>query len=276
MEETLKVLLWSLVPQLPLCRGCVDVRDLLLAGPPRRGGVTLGGLVAPLAEVLREFLDLVAFGGAVAGPRVNRTRPEVGALLARALAARVQVPDRCRRSDRSPSLRHVYATVLLAFLLTVARSSDTGAPRLGRPSLGAECHARPSAALTYLSAKANKVVTVSTWCVASFSSIFSSRTPCRKAVIIDASEIHGMVPRTLVKREMKARRVSLHAMLLIHAGEVRRELRAELSPGLDGSWGEVHEPCPGWPGQGYMEVTCHNGIITPSRRDGGDVDLQEL
>jgi hypothetical protein len=30
--------------------------------------------------------------------------------------------------------------------------------------------------------------------------------------------------------------VGLHAMLLIHAGEVRRELHAELSPGLDGSW----------------------------------------
>jgi hypothetical protein len=40
-----------------------------------------------------------------------------------------------------------------------------------------ECHARPSAALAHLSAKANKVLTVSTWWVASFSSIFSSRTP---------------------------------------------------------------------------------------------------
>jgi hypothetical protein len=52
------------------------------------------------------------------------------------------------------------------------------------------------------------VVTASTWWVASFSSIFSSRTPCRKAVMIDALEIRGIVPRTLVKREMKARRVS--------------------------------------------------------------------
>jgi hypothetical protein len=59
-----------------------------------------------------------------------------------------------------------------------------------------------------LSAKANKVVMVSTWWVASFSSIFSSRTPYRKAVIMDASEIRGIIPRTLVKREMKAWRVS--------------------------------------------------------------------
>jgi hypothetical protein len=50
----------------------------------------------------------------------------------------------------------------------------------------------------------------------------------------------------------------------------------KLSPGLDGSWGEVHEPSPGWPGQGYMEVTCHNGIVAPSCRDGGDVYLQEF
>jgi hypothetical protein len=39
--------------------------------------------------------------------------------------------------------------------------------------------------------------------------------------------------------------VGLHAMLLICAGEVRCELRAELSTGLDGSRSEVHEPSPG-------------------------------
>jgi hypothetical protein len=36
--------------------------------------------------------------------------------------------------------------------------------------------------------------------------------------------------------------VSLHAMLLISAGEVRYEPRAELFPGVDRSRGEVHEP----------------------------------
>jgi hypothetical protein len=70
--------------------------------------------------------------------------------------------------------------------------------------------------------------------------------------------------------------VGLHAMPLIRAGEVRHVLRAELSLELNGSWGEVHEPCSGWPGQGYMEVTSHNGIVTPSRCDGGDVDLLEF
>jgi hypothetical protein len=35
--------------------------------------------------------------------------------------------------------------------------------------------------------------------------------------------------------------VSLHAMLLISAGEVCYEPRIELFPGVDRSWGEVHE-----------------------------------
>jgi hypothetical protein len=57
------------------------------------------------------------------------------------------------------------------------------------PVYGTECHARPSAALAHLSARAKSVVTVSTSCVANFSSIFSSCTPWRKAVMMKASEI---------------------------------------------------------------------------------------
>jgi hypothetical protein len=68
--------------------------------------------------------------------------------------------------------------------------------------------ARPSAALAHLSARAKSVGTVSTSCVANFSNIFSSRTPCRKAVMMEASEIRGIVPRTLVKWEINFRRVS--------------------------------------------------------------------
>jgi hypothetical protein len=70
--------------------------------------------------------------------------------------------------------------------------------------------------------------------------------------------------------------VSLHTMLLVRTGKICRELCAELIPGLDGSRSKVHEPSPGWPGQGYMKVTCHDGVVTSSRRDGGNVDLQEL
>jgi hypothetical protein len=78
---------------------------------------------------------------------------------------------------------------------------------------GTKCHARPSAALAHLSARAKSVGTVSTSCVANFSNIFSSRNPYRNAVMMEASEMRGIVPRTLVKREMNVRRVSLGSCL---------------------------------------------------------------
>jgi hypothetical protein len=65
-------------------------------------------------------------------------------------------------------------------------------------------------------------------------------------------------------------------MLLVRTGKIYRKLCAELTPGLDGSRSKVHEPGPGWLGQDYMKVTCHDSVVTSSRRDGGDVDLQEL
>jgi hypothetical protein len=65
-------------------------------------------------------------------------------------------------------------------------------------------------------------------------------------------------------------------MLLVSAGEVRCEPRAELFPGVDRSWGKVHEPSPGQPRQGNMEVCCHHGGVSTCCRDGGDVNLQEF
>jgi hypothetical protein len=70
--------------------------------------------------------------------------------------------------------------------------------------------------------------------------------------------------------------VSLHAMLLISTGEVRCETRTELFPGVDQSWGEVHEPGPGRPRQGYMEVCCHHSSVSTCCRNSGDVYLQEF
>jgi hypothetical protein len=70
--------------------------------------------------------------------------------------------------------------------------------------------------------------------------------------------------------------VSLHAMPLISAGEVRCEPRVELFPGVDRSWGEVHELSLGWPKQGYMEVCCHYDDVSTCYRNGGDVNLQEF
>src|SRR6185436_15457083 len=71
-------------------------------------------------------------------------------------------------------------------------------------------------------------------------------------------------------------KVCLHTMLLVCTGEVRCEPRTELFPGLDRPRCEVHEPGPGWPRQGYMKVACHDGAVTTSRCDGGNIHLQEL
>jgi hypothetical protein len=70
--------------------------------------------------------------------------------------------------------------------------------------------------------------------------------------------------------------VGLHAKLLVSAGEVRCEPRAELFLGVDRSWGKVHEPSPSWPRQGNMEVCCHHGGVSTYCRDGSDVNLQEF
>jgi hypothetical protein len=70
--------------------------------------------------------------------------------------------------------------------------------------------------------------------------------------------------------------VSLHAMLLVCTGKVRCEPCTELFLGVDRPRGKVHEPGPGRPGQGYMEVACHYSSVSTSCRNGGDVDLQEF
>jgi hypothetical protein len=103
------------------------------------------------------------------------------------------------------------AAILL--LLFAVLGDGTRATCLGDPGLWCRVPQRPLVALAHLSARAKSVVTVSTSCVANFSSIFSSRTPWQKVVMMEASVIQGIVPRTLVKREMKARRVSLGSCL---------------------------------------------------------------
>jgi hypothetical protein len=70
--------------------------------------------------------------------------------------------------------------------------------------------------------------------------------------------------------------MSLHAMLLIGTGKVRCEPCTELFLGVYQPRGEIHEPGPGWPGQGYMKVACHHSSVSTSCRNGGDIDLQEF
>jgi hypothetical protein len=107
-----------------------------------------------------------------------------------------------RRPEQQTAASHGHGSSSSFLLLPWVTAPEP--PVWVTPVCGAECHTWPSAALAHLSARAKSVVTVSTSCVASFSNIFSSRTPCRKVVMIEALETRGMVPRTQVKRAMKA------------------------------------------------------------------------
>jgi hypothetical protein len=53
-------------------------------------------------------------------------------------------------------------------------------------------------------------------------------------------------------------------------------MHIELFLGVDRPRGKVHEPGPGRPGHGYMEVACHHNGVSTSCRNGGDVYLQEF
>jgi hypothetical protein len=45
---------------------------------------------------------------------------------------------------------------------------------------------------------------------------------------------------------------------------------------VEGPLGEIHEPGPDRPHQGYGELVGHDSLIPACREDGGGVDLQEL
>jgi hypothetical protein len=71
-EDFLENLLGGLIPEVPLSRGHVAFIDLLLARPATRRRAILGGLLAPLADALRELQDLPAFRDAMATVGVDR------------------------------------------------------------------------------------------------------------------------------------------------------------------------------------------------------------
>jgi hypothetical protein len=198
-----------------------------------------------------------------------------------ALVALNPAPSRSHY-DWSSSLRPLAVAVLI--LLLAVLGDGTGATRLGNPGLWCRV---PCTALAHSSTRVKSVVTVSTSCVANFSNIFSSRTPWRKAVMMEASRDMGYSPTYLGEAGDEGpesfpgllphcMEVGLHAMLLVSTGEVRCEPRTKLFPGVDRSWGKVHEPSLGRPRQGNMKVCCHHGGVSTCCRDGGDVYLQEF
>jgi hypothetical protein len=60
-EDVLENLLGILIPEVPFSCGYVTFVDLLLARLASRRRAILGGLLAPLADALRELQDLLAF-----------------------------------------------------------------------------------------------------------------------------------------------------------------------------------------------------------------------
>jgi hypothetical protein len=71
-EDVLEDLLGGLIPEVPFSRGRVTFVDSLLARPVTRRRAILGGLLAPLADALRELEDLSAFRGVVATVGMDR------------------------------------------------------------------------------------------------------------------------------------------------------------------------------------------------------------
>jgi hypothetical protein len=134
-EDILEVPLGRLVLEvLSRCRRGFFVGPLL-AGPATRWRVVLGGLLAPLANALREFDNLAAVGGAVAAVGVHRACATVASLGPRALVAITPAPGH-GSNDRSSNLWLLMAAVLvLLFLLATALGDSTRAARLGNLGL---------------------------------------------------------------------------------------------------------------------------------------------
>jgi hypothetical protein len=71
-EDILQDPLGCLIPEVPISRSHLTAVDPFLARPATRWGAIHGGLLAPLADALREFDDLAALRGAMATVRVYR------------------------------------------------------------------------------------------------------------------------------------------------------------------------------------------------------------
>jgi hypothetical protein len=71
-EDVLEDLLGGLIPEVPFSHGRATIVDLLLVRPTSRRRAILGGLLAPLADALRELEDLSAFHGVVVTVGMDR------------------------------------------------------------------------------------------------------------------------------------------------------------------------------------------------------------
>jgi hypothetical protein len=217
---------------------------------------------------------------------VHRACAVVASLWPGALVALAQAPSRSC-DDWSGRLRLLVVVVLLLLLLFAVLSDGTRATRLGDPGLwcrlpctalgspgalvgqseerGDSFHVMRGQLLQHLFIKYPLVESGDD---GSIGDTGYSPSYLGEAGDEGPESFPGLLPHCM--------EVSLHAMPLISTGKVCCEPRAKLFPGVDRSWGEVHEPSPGWPRQGYMEVCCHYDGVSTCCRNGGDVNLQEF
>jgi hypothetical protein len=166
-------------------------------------------------------------------------------------------PGRYCCSVRTPSSWLVEATVLLILFLAAARGSNTVPPHLCWPSLRGRvpCVALCSPSVFVRQGKQGgdsfylmsgqflQHLLVTDPLTESRDDRYIGDTWDGSTYLGEAGDkgpegFPGLLPHGM--------KVGLHAMLLVRTREVHRELRAELTPRLDGSRSEVHEPCSGW------------------------------
>jgi hypothetical protein len=239
----------------------------------------------PLADAFRELDDLAALRGAVPTVGVHRACAAVASLRPGALVALAPAPS--RSYDNWSGRRRPLKAVVLLLLLLAVLDDGTGATRLGDPDLWCRVLCTALGSLGTLVSQSKErgdsfhVVRGQllqhffiTYPLAesgddgSIGDMGYSPSYLGEAGDEGPESFPGLLPQCM--------EVSLHAMPLVSAGEVRCEPRAELFPGVDRSWGEVHEPSLGWPRQGYMEICCHHEGVSTCCRNGGDVHLQEF
>jgi hypothetical protein len=238
-----------LIPEVRFSLGHLAAIDPFLARPAARRSAILGGLLAPLADAIRELDDLATLRGAVETVGVYRAWDDVTPLRPWVLVALVSAPSRSC-DDRSSRRRPLGAAILL-FLLFAVLIDGTRATRLGNPGLWRRvpCTALdgPGALVGQSEERGDSFHVMRGQLLqhifithplaesgddGSIRDMGYSSSYLGEAGDEGPESFPGLLPHCM--------EVSFHAMSLISTGEVHCEPLAELFLGADWSWGKVH------------------------------------
>jgi hypothetical protein len=282
VTDILQVPLGRLIPEVPLSHGHLAVVHLFLVGAVARRGAVFGRLLAPLADAFCEVNDLAALHGAVATVRVHRACTAATSLRSRAFVAVALASGRCC-DHQSGGPRLLVVAVLLLFLLSVPKDGPR-ATRLGSSSLWGRvsCTALGgSGALVGQSEeRGNSFHVMCGQLLQHLFIMYSLSEGCDDRSIRNTryhsshlGEAGDELPEGLPWFLPHFMEVGLHTVLLVSTGEVLHEPRTEFFPGVDCSWGEVHESGPGRSRQGHMKIGCHHSGVSTCYRYGDNVHL---